>query len=513
MASSRSRNGLVGLALTGDRIRIAAIALPNGNARSPQTRRLSFEEFELPDFDARFPHSLPAASALVPSLKAALSRLGIAAGRAAVAIGGSRIVMRYFVGSDAHVRDELRQTMERSINYLPFGIGDRVADDYIHKLDDGRVHALLGISSAGTIDPLVKALEQVGLSVEVIEPTLVALTRLAGANGQLRDAASMIVSVESDGIEIGVVSQGHVLFSRRPVCAAAAESATSDSRPICDLPRELDRIARHYARAFCDSQEMGHLLLSGEEGLIGPHVEALQSAGEYEFEVLRVGEQVGAVLSVPEADLAGEQSCPIATGALAGLTDTGELVGLNLASEREVQRGSLIAALLPTFLWPTLIALALWAGVHFTQGHLEQKLAQLRIEADHPSPVETRYRELRMQAVKFDQRVARLEELIGAFGTRNPAPLLETIRICVGDNLWLSRVRLEADDQLRIDGAAYEEKAIYRFREYLEQAPLIESATIVTTSKSQDGPALLTDFSLECSVLFERQGADLAAKP
>ena len=151
--------------------------------------------------------------------------------------------------------------------------------------------------------------------------------------------------------------------------------------------------------------------------------------------------------------------------------------------------------------------------MHFTQGHLEQKLARLRIEADHPSPVETKYRELRMQAVKYEQRVAKLEELIGAFGMRNPAPLLETIRACVRDKLWLHRARLEADDQLRIDGAAYEEKAIYRFRELLEQTSLIESATIVTTSKSQDGRALLTEFSIECSVLFEPQGADLAAKP
>ena len=513
MAKSKSSNGLVGLALAGDRIRIAAIALPTGNARSPQARRLSVDEFELPDVDAGFPHSLPAASALVAPLKAALSRLGIAGGRTAVAIGGSRIVMRYFVGSDAHVRDELRQATERSINYLPFGLGDRVADDYVHKLDDGRAHALLGISSAGTIDPLVKALEQVRLSVEVIEPALVALTRLAGANGQLPDEASMIVFVESDGIEIGVVSQGHVMFSRRPICAAVAESAAAESRPPCNLPRELDRIARHYARAFGYSQEVRRLLLCGEEALIGPHAEALQSAGEYEFEVLRIGEQVGAVLSVPETDVAGGQSFPIATGTLAGLTDSGELVGPNLASEREVQRGSLIAALLPTFLWPTLIATAIWAGVHVTQGHLEQKLTQLRIEADHPSEVETRHRELMMQAARGEQRVAQLEELIVTFGTRNPAPLLKMIRTCVRDKLWLHRVRLEADNQLRIDGAAYEEKAIYKFREDLEQAPLIESATIVTTSKSQGGAALLTEFSIECSVLFEPQGADLAAKP
>ena len=512
MAKSKPSNGLVGLSLMGDRIRIAAIALPNGNTHSPQSRRLSFEEFELPDFDGRFPHALPAASALAPLLKTALLRQGIASGRAAVAIGGSRLVMRYFVGTETHVRDELRQATERSINYLPFGLGDRVADDYLHELDDGRTHALLGIASAGTIDPLVKALEQVGLRVEVIEPALVALTRLAVANGQSRDGASMIVSVESDGVEIGVVLDGHVLFSRRPICAAASAPASNESRPRCDLPRELDRVARHYARAFGDSQEMRRLVLCGQQALIEPHAEALRSAGEYEFEILRLDEKVGDVLSVPETDLTGEHSCPSATGTLAGLTDSGEWVGPNLASEREVQRKSLIAVLLPTLLWPTLIAAAIWAGVHFTQGHLEQRLVQLRIEADHPSPVETKYRELRMQAARAEQRVARLEELIGAFNMRNPAPLLETIRICVADKLWLHRLRLEADDQLRIDGAAYEEKVIYRFREYLEQAPLIESATIITTSKSQDGPALLTEFSIECTVLFEPRGADLAAR-
>ena len=87
------------------------------------------------------------------------------------------------------------------------------------------------------------------------------------------------------------------------------------------------------------------------------------------------------------------------------------------------------------------------------------------------------------------------------------------IRTCVPDRLWLRHIRVKGDQQLRIDGAAFAEDTIYKFRDYLEGAPLFENVTIVTTSKSREGSTLVTEFSLECSVIPAPAETNIAAAP
>lgn len=514
MAKAKSNNGLVGLDLTRDRIRIAALKTSGAGADPPQARRIGFEEVPLPDYDPRMPNVLPPAATLAPLLKTALARQGIGAGRAAVALGGSRMVLRYFIGSDAHIRAELQQAAERSINYLPFGLGDRVADEHIHKMEDGRSHALLAVSAATTIDPLVKSLEQIGLSVEVIEPAIVALTRMASVSGCLGEHASMLVCFDDDGIEIGVVCGAKLLFTRRPMTPPATGIDEPHNPVSQDLARELRRISRHHVRVFGAAEEVRHIVLCGDEQLVEPHAQSLR-AGDYNLDVLTVDGKAANALSLTESDLAiVGPACAVAIGALTGLVTQGHhAIGPNLTCEPKVERRSLVASLLPTFLWPTLIATMIWGGVHLTQGRLEQKLAKLRIEADHPSPVETTYRELQMQVTQIEQRTARLGELTHAFAKRDPTALLEMIRLCVPHRLWLRHIRVKGERQLRIDGAAFAEDTIYEFRDYLEGAPLFENVTIVTTSKSRDGSTLVTEFSLECGVIPAPAETNIAAAP
>ena len=514
MANTKSNNGLVGLDLTGDRIRIAVLKTSGAGADPSQARRIGFEEVTLPDYDPRMANVLPPASTLASLLKTALGRQGIGAGRAAVALGGSRMVLRYFIGSDAHIRAELQQAAERSINYLPFGLGDRVADEHIHKMEDGRSHALLAVSAATTIDPLVKSLEQIGLSVEVIEPAIVALARMASVSGCLGEHASMLVYFDGDGIEIGVVSAAKVLFTRRPMTPPATGIDEPHSPAIHDLARELQRISRHHVRVFGAAEEVRHIVLCGDEHLVGPHADSLK-AGDFELDVLTVDSKAAAALSLTDSDLAiVGPACAVAIGALTGLVDRGNhVIGPNLTCEPKVEHRSLVASLLPTFLWPTMIATLIWGGVHVTHGRLEQNLAKLRIEADHPSPVETRYRELQMEVRRIEQTTVRLGELTQAFAKRDPTVLLEMIRICVPDRLWLRHIRVRGEQQLRIDGAAFAEDTIYKFRDYLEGAPLFENVTIVTTSKSREGSTLVTEFSLECSVIPEPAETNIAAAP
>ncbi|MFQ5805349.1 MAG: PilN domain-containing protein [Phycisphaerae bacterium] len=508
----KSKDCLVGFELSGDRIRMAAITGTSADSRSGGARRLQWAEIAIPEADARAPARLPPVSRLVPLFKATLARLGIGGGQAAVAVGGSRLVLRYFVGADDLVRTELQQATERSISYVHFGLGDRVVGEHLYRLGDGRTHALLGVSAATMIDPLVKTVEQVGLRVKVIEPALVALTRVASVTGQLNGKVVLLVLVDTSGIDIGVVSDGHVLVSRRPLPAPGLGSESQARERAATLTRELEKTSRHYLRAFGASEEVRQIIMCGPEDLLRPHIEALEGSPDFQAGLLRIGEAVSTALAVPSDDLAVKEAHAVALGAAAGLTsECSKVVGPNLTSEPEVQRRPMVGTLFRTVLWPTLAALGIWGAVYFAQGHLASALAQLRIEADRPSPVETTYRELQMQVIQTEQRAVRLGELVQNFQDRSWKGLLETIRVCVPDRLWLASVRVTAERQLTIEGAAYDEALVYQFRKDLEGAPLFDSVTITSTTSSQDGNAVVTEFSLECTVISGLPAPDVSS--
>jgi Tfp pilus assembly PilM family ATPase len=502
VASVKSNDWLVGFELSGDRIRMAAITGTNSSSRPSGARRLHCEEIAIPEAGAHGPASLPPASRLVPLFKATLAPLGIGGGRAAVAVSGPRVVLRHFVGSDDLVRAELQQATERSISYVQFGLGDRLIGEHLHRMVDGRTHALLSVSAATTIDPLVKTLEQIGLRVKVIEPALVALTRMAFVTNQLNSKVALLVSVNADGIDIGVVSDGHLLFSRRPASVAGLGSESQPPERVFSLPAELEKTSRHYVRSFGAPEEVRHVIMCGPEDLVGPHAGALADSRDFQAELLRIDAAATTALAVPSDGLAAKEPYAVALGAAAGLvSECSRVVGPNLASEPEAQRRPLLETVFRSLLWPTLTALVIWGAVYFAQGYLEGTLVRLRIEVEHPSPVETTYRELQMETIQTEQRAACLRELVQTLQDRGWKELLETVRTCVPDQLWLTHVRLPAERQLTIEGAAYDESLVYQFRKDLEGAPLFDSATIITTASNRYGNAVVTEFSLECAVI------------
>ncbi len=325
MASTKASNCFIGCALIGDRIRIAAI-MPTARAAggqpaspasapSDRARRVRYDEIILPA-DQLLPSSLPPASILVPLFKSMMARLGIGGGRAAVALGCPRMVLRHFVGPDDHVRAELQQASVRSMGYVRFGLGDRVVEEHIHRMEDKRLHALLGVSASGTIDPITQTLEQVGLRVKAIEPGLVALARIGSLTGPMNGDISLLVVVDADGTDIGVVWNGHVLFGRRPVWPGSLDPDSPASLPAPGLARELEKTARHCVRAFGAGEELRHVILCGPEDLVGPYVESLVEKKDFDAHVLKMNGAASETLSVPDADLEAGDAHAVALGQL-----------------------------------------------------------------------------------------------------------------------------------------------------------------------------------------------------
>ncbi|UCD30510.1 MAG: PilN domain-containing protein [Planctomycetota bacterium] len=509
MSGLKMNSCTVGLELSGNRIRMAAIMGSRADAHPSSPRRLQCAEIVIPDTESSTPTGLPPASTLVPLFKAALGRLGITGGHAAVAVGGQHMVLRNFVGSDAQVRVELQQAVKRSINYVQLGLGDRIAGKYVRRMVDGRTHALIGISAMKILDPLTESLKQVGLHVKVIEPVMVALTRMTTITGQLNSEAALLILVDQNGIEIGVVSEDQIIFSRCLKSIDCQDLESQIPRGTSNLPRELEKVARYYMRTFGASEEIHQAIIYGPEELVRPHAEALKNSEEFKTDFLRIDNRVSEALAVDSRDLAANQTQTLALGAAASLfNESSKVIGPNLVSESKAKRYPPLEKIIRTLIWPTLAAILIWGAVYFVQVHLGSKLTDLRIEANRSSPVEITYRKLRQQMNHIEQRAAQLNELSLMFKERNWNLILETIRICVPDHLWLTSVKFTKDRQLTIKGAAYDDSLIYQFRKNLGGAPLLNNVTIVAITSVQRGNTLSTEFSVECTVLSSFQVSD-----
>lgn len=501
MAKSKLNNCLVGLELAGDRIRLAAITAGDSGATGAESRRLHCDEIVIPAVESCSPATLPPAATLLPLIKAALARMGVGRGDVAVALGGPRMVLRYFVGADDLVQAELQEAIDRSINYVRFGLGDRVVGEHAHKMSDGRAHALLAVSAAATIDPLVKALEQAGLCVKLVEPRLVTLTRIASLSGRLNGEPALLVIPDSCGMDIGVVCDGHVLFSHQPLSPGGGDEESGAAGAADGLQRELEKMSRHYVRAFAADEDVRKVLLCGLAEQVHAHVESLAGSSDFDVGVLAVEQSLNERLALSLEPAALADVNVVALGAAAGLTNAGgNIVGPNLTSEPQIQRRPSLDLLVRAALWPTLAAMLIWGAIFFFKGNIQQTVAKMQIAVDHPSPVETTYRQLQMERTKVEQRAGQLREFVAGYQHRDSTAVLEAIRACIREGLWLSRVRLSADQQLVISGAADKEGLVYQLRTDLDGAPLIEDATITTTDRAQRGRFYVTEFSLECTL-------------
>ena len=506
MANPKPKNAVVGMEFSGHRIRIAAGFRTGGG--DPESYTLRCDEMVIPEAESYLPTALPPISVLAPAFKPTLARLGISGGRAAIAVGPPHMVLRHFVGTSDQVRTDLDQAMERSLSYVQYGLGERAAGEHLHELGDGRVHGLLGISSMSTIVPLADCLKQFALNVTVIEPALTSLVRLATVAGRFEGQETFIVWVDSATIEIGLVSGGKILFSHHTSSTAPMGPQPDDSDPASsiessDLCRQLERMSRHYMRAFDAPKPVQDVLLCGASNLISTITPVLENSAGLRTRTLKMDDSTIAALGVAGDGLVGNESHLAAIGAFAALrTNDDGIVGPNLASAPQDKRGPQFEALVRALIIPTLVAAAIWGLAFLGQAHLEAKVAKLRIEVEHPSFVEASYRELKIELIIIEQRTARLAELAESNQYRHWKELMETIRISVPDRLWLTRTRLSADGNLSVEGATYDESLIYEFANNIEGSPIFASASIMTETSSRRENAIIQEFSIEC-VLME----------
>lgn len=509
MANVKSNNYNIGVELSGHQLFISAMPDVNSNVESTQKRQVRRENITIPDDDVN-PTALPSASILTPVLKNMFSKMGISKGSVSIALDSTRMILRYFIGTEDHISTELKQTTERSINYLQLGMGDRLTGEYIHTLNDGRKHATLGISAASVVDPLIDSFRKLGLQVKVVEPSLIALVRIMTMADFLQNENVLIVFSNQEGYEMGVATNGQLLFSRKPMTISNDDLENQMSENAATLPRELEKTYRHYCRTFGVSESLHRVILCGHDEHIGHYKTILEQCRDYETDQFSLNDTACEHLNIQSSDIASHHAYTVALGAACGMQiSRNSVVGPNVTSEPEIQHRSVLEEVFRACILPTLLSVGIWAIANFAQNTQASAVSKLRIQVEHPSIVEAKHREFQMQIIQSQKRASNIHELANKFQKKHWSDVLEMIRICVPDQLWIRGFRQISESQMTIDGTAYDESLVYDFSKYLEDSPLLENVNIVTTTSAREDNVILTEFTLECSVTSDHENTEL----
>lgn len=417
----------------------------------------------------------------------------LAGARVRIALGGEFCVTRVITGPTEDVRREFAELEERSLRYLTLGPGTKALAGNTQQLDARHQHALLAVANQRTLDHLMQIAEQVGLQIESIEPSLIALSR---AQAKLRNAcqdACLIIQLDEDAAELGICHHGRLLLDYRPGGHTNAENVAGV------VAQHLSRLQRYLERyhSYLDAP-LRHVYLAGDSEAVGRAWKKFEALPDFEVHVLQPGD-----LEMPwqhAAEVPGTELAATLGTALPLYSETDEQQGPNLiesalALHREPMRPILIRSAIP-FAAVILIAVGLLVVRTFQW----RETSTLHAELDSLAPVCTRANELRLNLASAERKLTQLD----ALGKQLPQPdwqrIFNHITQSMPDDVWLDRLAVRDGLSASLAGASYTDEGVYGFVGYLKQVPDIKEIALEGTGVGQSTTGPTTNFTLQLTL-------------
>ncbi len=322
--------------------------------------------------------------AVVSAVRSVLSRLGISAPKAHVAVALESVVVRYFQMPAIPVHERRAAIAFEAKKYLPFKLEELVTDyQTIFRRSDPTLMRVMffGIKRTALMayDSLFQAASVTPLS---LEPASIGLVRLVRQNGQISPGqVCVVLSVERDTATISVARDDLLYLSRNVTILSAAEAAEWPSNELLDaLVTETRVSVDYYRRRFLGEPTVGKVILFGK-GIDPKRIAEFSHTLEIPVEIGQPFRRIAGAKSAPEGLWA-------ATGlALRGLQRRGGGINLLSPEQRAGTRDFLKLVLLEGI--TVLIVLGIWFGVSLTdlQG-LQQQIASVRASAVLPAGVD-----------------------------------------------------------------------------------------------------------------------------
>ena len=461
-----------------------ALIAPSGEVEKLVTRSIRWRN------EAASLHAEGGAEELTAAFRTLVADERLSGAKVRIALGGEFCVTRVVTGPTEEVRKEFAQLEERSLRYLTLGPGHKSLSRCFQQLDARHQHAMLTVTSQRTLDLLLKVAGNVGIQIESIEPSLIALSR---AQANLRDGcqdACLLIQLDEAAAELGICHRGRLLLDYRPGGNAGTENiAAVVGQHLFRLQRYLNRYHSYLEKP------LRHVYLTGDTEAVEITRQKFAGLGQLEVHVLDPSELDVAWQHAGEPP--GTQAAAVLGTALTFSPGVDPLPSPNLiegtlAQLREPLRPVLVRSLAP--LAAVLLAAVTIFVLHFF--NLRQ-MSALNAEMTALEPIVTRANELRLQLTAAEGKIVQLEKMSGKLRHPNWQQLLTRVSQCMPDDVWLERLIVRDGQFATLGGASFTDSGVYDFVSYLKQVPDVTEIALEGTGVSQNETGPTTTFDLK----------------
>ena len=427
----------------------------------------------------------------------------LAGAKVRIALGGEFCVTRVITGPTEDVRREFAELEDRSLRYLTLGPGPKALAGNIQQLDARHQHAVLAVANQLTLDHLMQIADAVGLQIESIEPSLIALSR---TQAQLKDAckdACLIIQLDEDVAELGVCHNGRLLLDYRP------GGHTNAGNVAALVAQHLSRLQRYIERyhSYLDAP-LRHVYLAGDVEAVARAKEEFSKLPNFELHVLEPAD-----IDMPwnhAAEMPGTDLAAALGTAMALYSDSTEKQGPNLIETALAQLREPMRPILIRSLAPIAAVLLVAAGLFLFQIKQWREIAAVRGELDALAPVCARATELRLQLGAAENKLSQLQALDKQLPHPHWQLILQHIAQSMPDDVWLDRISFHDGASAALSGASFTDGGVYDFVGYLKQVPAIAEIALEGTGVGQSATGPTTNFTLQVTLanLADRNGKE-----
>jgi Tfp pilus assembly protein PilN len=410
-----------------------------------------------------------------------------------VALSCDFCVTRVAIGRTNQVRQELKELEQRAGLYLGLGAGRKAVSAAVSPLDARHEHGLMAVANERLLDGLLAALLQAGFRPTVVQPSLLALSRLLGRAGLDANTPKLIVNLAEGGLELGISYRGQLLLDYRPGGRGGEDEAAEI------VAQHWSRIQRYGTRVAQQLGAKGDATLVSGGFLFGaPHaVRAAQQS------FARWGKLEVAAFEPSSIDKLWDFRSPPGPEHAAALGNCFEIespsnLGPNFMERAVARQHRRLLPLIMQVGWPVaavLLVSVVLGGVNFFE---QSRCSELARRMEELEPARVKASRLQTELERAQVKMEHLKSIRRSIANPSWSEILATIAQCLPENVWLNRVEAGEARKLRLSGASYDGEAAFELVRWLDQAPGMEDVQLegMQSQRLASGPATTFDVKL-----------------
>ena len=407
-----------------------------------------------------------------------------------ITLTGGHCVTRVATGDRDSVRRELAALEERSELYLALGHGRKVLASLIRPLDARHDHALLAVTNSRTLDALVQVTRDTNL--DLVEPSLVALSRLVGYTGGDQDGPVLILYLTESEVELGISYQGYLLLDYRPAGYSTPERV---AKMVMSHLSRLQRYCDRYYR-YAPGHRLDRVFLFGTAEAVDAARQGFRLDSRLKVEVLDPN-TIDPRWHIADASHAQELCAALGTALLSTLAPE-RRSGPNLMERFRLEKRVSLPLLLLRKFWPVAAVLLLSLALLGLSLHKQAQCTNLDQERAKLRPAQLQSQGLNRQIIIAQAVTGHLEWIRQRIIWADWANMLSALAQCLPEDVWLDRMTIQSGGQISLAGTSYQDNSIYEFLNWLDKAPGWNKVLLASSEQRrfQSQPAIR--FTVEC---------------